>query len=105
MRFQRALLCTWFCLGTNALLAQAKPTEDSAFRTRHDFDASTVQGERTSPMGTMLDQVSVDQSYDFVTIRRNWRPEMIQSTSSLDTEVQIFLEERRFSRPSKPPSP
>ncbi|MBI2602795.1 MAG: hypothetical protein HYW48_07055 [Deltaproteobacteria bacterium] len=69
---------------------ESKPSgqEGPTFRTRHDFDAATIQGERTSPMGTMLDQSSVDQTYDFVTIRRNWRPEMIQSAQSLDTEVK-----------------
>ncbi len=54
--------------------------------TEFNFEETTVKGDRSSPMGSILEQASPDQSYDFVTIRGNWRKEMIQSADTLDAK-------------------
>ena len=77
------------------LLAQAhnppettkKKATNAKTGTDFDFEGTTVKGERTSPMGSILEQATPDQSYDFITIRGNWRKELVKSADSLDTQV------------------
>jgi hypothetical protein len=80
----------------NNTKAAAKPAKRAAAtrkkdganspRTNFDFEGSTVKGDRTAPMGSILDQASPDRTYDFVKIRRQWRKEMVNSTHSLDAK-------------------
>ena len=54
-------------------------------KTNLDFDAADISGERKTPMGSLVDSVQSDKDYDFVRLRLNWNPEMVQSASSLET--------------------
>ena len=50
-----------------------------------NFDESAIAGERRTPLGSMINQNKNDKNYDLVKIRLRWHPEMIQSTSSLES--------------------
>ena len=63
---------------------QTAPMPEKA-KTQFEFEGTSVKGERTTPMGSILEQATPDQTYDFVTIRGNWQQEMLQSAESLDT--------------------
>jgi len=54
-------------------------------QTKLDFDAADIGGQRKAPMGSFLNQNRADKEYDFVKLRLRWVPEMVQSSSSLDT--------------------
>jgi len=60
-------------------------TVRSRDQTKLDFDAADIGGQRKAPMGSFLNQNRADKEYDFVKIRLRWTPEMVQSSSSLDT--------------------
>jgi hypothetical protein len=67
--------------------AAKNPPQSPTLGTEFEFEGTTVKGERTTPMSSILEQATADQSYDFVTIRQNWRREMLDSADSLDTQV------------------
>lgn len=50
-----------------------------------DFDAVDIRGERNNALGSQLGQASANKEFDLIKIRLRWHPEMIQSTSSLET--------------------
>lgn len=60
-------------------------TVRSRDQTKLDFEAADIGGQRKAPMGSFLNQNRADKEYDFVKIRLRWVPEMVQSSSSLDT--------------------
>jgi len=50
-----------------------------------DFDAIDISGERKTPFGSIVNQNKASKDFDLIKIRLRWHPEMIQSTSSLET--------------------
>ena len=60
-------------------------TVRSRDQTKLDFEAADIGGQRKAPLGSFLNQNRSDKEYDFVKIRMRWTPEMIQSSSSLDS--------------------
>lgn len=64
----------------------AKPQEKSSvakLSTEFSFDGSLIQGERIAPSGSIIQESAADQSYDFVTVRHNWRKKMLRSVATL----------------------
>ena len=55
-----------------------------AKKTKIDFDDTDIGGAAKTPYGTMLSNTKSNKNYDMVPIRTDWRPEMLQSASSLD---------------------
>lgn len=53
-------------------------------KTKIDFDDTDIGGAAKTPYGTMLTNTKSNKNYDMVPIRTDWRPEMLQSASSLD---------------------
>ena len=49
-----------------------------------DLDAANINGERKTPLGTIITKRGGDKNYDFIWIRQKWHPEMLQSAKSLD---------------------
>lgn len=68
--------------GGNPSSKKAPPKRGTEF----EFEGSNIKGEKGTPVGSILEQASPDQTYDFVKVRRNWRKEMIKSADSLDTQ-------------------
>lgn len=104
MKFSRTLkivivitLASTFILSTE-LLAQAaskKPATreriirgegrtKSNSKTKIDFEDTDIGGARKTPMASMLNNTKAKKDYDLVPIRTDWKPEMVQSASSLD---------------------
>jgi len=54
-------------------------------RTKIDFESTDIDGQRKLPLGSILNNTKSDKNYNFVRIRTDWHPEMIQSASSLDS--------------------
>ena len=57
----------------------------SRSRTKVDFEKADISGDRRTPVGSLIEQRKADKDYDFVKLRLRWHPEMIQSTSSLNS--------------------
>lgn len=53
-------------------------------KTKIDFEDAEIGGASKTPFGTMLTNTKSNKNYDMVPIRTDWRPEMLQSASSLD---------------------
>lgn len=53
--------------------------------TKIDMEAADITGAAKTPMGTLINQNKADKNYDFIKLRLNWHPEMIQSASSLES--------------------
>jgi len=53
-------------------------------KTKIDFEDTAIGGAAKTPYGTMLSNTKSNKNYDMVPIRTDWRPEMLQSASSLD---------------------
>ena len=53
-------------------------------KTKIDFEDTAIGGAAKTPDGTMLTNTKSNKNYDMVPIRTDWRPEMLQSASSLD---------------------
>lgn len=53
-------------------------------KTKVDFEDAEIGGMRKAPMASMLNNTKAKKEYDMVPIRTDWKPEMIQSASSLD---------------------
>ena len=53
-------------------------------KTKIDFEDTDIGGAAKTPYGTMLSNTKSNKNYDMVPIRTDWRPEMLQSASSLD---------------------
>ncbi|MCX6129218.1 MAG: hypothetical protein NTX25_09180 [Proteobacteria bacterium] len=88
------LLVTWSLVGT---YASAKDKEagrkkiistearTKANKTDIDFDAAAIDGERRLPAGVAVGAAKQDHEYDLINLRLRWHPEMIKSTSNLET--------------------
>ena len=57
----------------------------SASKTSIDFDAAAIDGERRAPAGISVGGSKNNQGYDLINLRLRWHPEMIKSTSNLET--------------------
>ncbi|MCX6123443.1 MAG: hypothetical protein NTV34_01635, partial [Proteobacteria bacterium] len=53
-------------------------------KTKIDFDDTDIGGARKTPMASMINNTKAKKDYDMVPIRTDWKPEMVQSASSLD---------------------
>jgi len=53
-------------------------------KTKIDFEDTNIGGAAKTPYGSMLSNTKSNKNYDMVPIRTDWRPEMLQSASSLD---------------------
>jgi len=53
-------------------------------KTKIDFEDTDIGGAAKTPYGTMLSNTKSNKNYDMVPIRTDWRPEMLQSATSLD---------------------
>lgn len=54
-------------------------------KTNIDFDAASIDGERRTPAGVAIGSAKQDHEYDLINLRLRWHPEMIKSTSNLET--------------------
>ena len=54
-------------------------------KTEIDFDAASIDGERRLPSGVAIGGAKQDHEYDLINLRLRWHPEMIKSTSNLET--------------------
>jgi len=57
----------------------------SSAKTNIDFDAAAIDGERRAPVGVAIGSNKPDNEYDLINLRLRWHPEMIKSTSNLET--------------------
>lgn len=57
----------------------------SSSKTEIDFDAAAIDGERRTPVGVQIGSNKQDHGYDLINLRLRWHPEMIKSTSNLET--------------------
>jgi hypothetical protein len=53
-------------------------------KTKIDFEDTDIGGAVKTPYGSMLTNTKSNKNFDMVPIRTDWRPEMLQSASSLD---------------------
>ncbi len=53
-------------------------------KTKIDFEDTDIGGAVKTPYGSMLTNTKSNKNYDMVPIRTDWRPEMLQSASSLN---------------------
>ena len=54
-------------------------------QTKIDFDEASIDGRRRDPAGIAITKNRPDHEYDLINLRLRWHPEMIKSTSSLET--------------------
>lgn len=54
-------------------------------KTSIDFDEADIDGQRRQPAGIAITKKNPDQDYDLINLRLRWHPEMVQSTSNLET--------------------
>lgn len=54
-------------------------------KTNIDFDAASIDGERKIPAGVAIGGAKQDHEFDLINLRLRWHPEMIKSTSNLET--------------------
>ena len=57
----------------------------NANKTEIDFEAASIDGERRAPVGVAIGSNKQDHGYDLINLRLRWHPEMIKSTSNLET--------------------
>lgn len=89
-----------FAAGKRPLLAQNKAKKDEkagrkkflssearskGTKTNIDFDAASIDGERKIPAGVAIGGAKQEHEYDLINLRLRWHPEMIKSTSNLET--------------------
>lgn len=53
-----------------------------------DFNEASISGTRRTPMGTLIGQTKSNKDFDFVKIRMNWHPEMINSAKVLESSTR-----------------
>lgn len=53
-------------------------------KTKIDFEDTEIGGAAKTPFGSLLSNTKSNKNYDLVPIRTDWRPEMLQSATSLD---------------------
>lgn len=54
-------------------------------KTSINFDEASIDGRRRLPAGVAISKNRPDHDYDLINLRLRWHPEMIQSTTSLET--------------------
>jgi hypothetical protein len=69
--------------GRRKILTQEARTKGS--KTDIDFDAAAIDGERRIPAGIAIGGAKQEHEYDLINLRLRWHPEMIKSTSNLET--------------------
>lgn len=69
--------------GRRKILTQEARTK--ANKTDIDFDAAAIDGERRIPAGIAIGGAKQEHQYDLINLRLRWHPEMIKSTSNLET--------------------
>lgn len=70
--------------GTREKIISREGRSKSGDKTKVDFDDTDIGGARKTPMASMLSNTKAKKDYDLVPIRTDWKPEMVQSASSLD---------------------
>lgn len=70
--------------GRKKILSSEARTKGSN-KTNIDFDAAAIDGERRLPAGVNVGGAKQDNGYDLINLRLRWHPEMIKSTSNLET--------------------
>lgn len=106
MRIRIFLFITITCLSSATAMAQAKKAGESkpapgrkkilttegrttgSNKTNIDFDAAAIDGERRLPAGVNVGGAKEDNNYDLINPRLTWHPEMIKSTSNIETGKQ-----------------
>jgi hypothetical protein len=53
--------------------------------TEIDFDATSIDGQRKTPVGVSVGGSKSNNGFDLIKLRLHWHPEMVQSTSNLET--------------------
>ncbi|MCX6119576.1 MAG: hypothetical protein NT027_18725 [Proteobacteria bacterium] len=102
-RIMIALISGCTFLMPTPLLGQNANQEGSAIRNREkiisregrsntgrdakkiDFNESEISGKRKDPLISSLSNTKAKKEYDLVPIRTEWKPQMHQSASSLDS--------------------
>ncbi len=69
--------------GRRKILTQEARTKGN--KTDIDFDAAAIDGERRIPAGIAIGGAKQEHEYDLINLRLRWHPEMIKSTSNLET--------------------
>ena len=54
-------------------------------KTNINFDEASIDGRRRLPPGVAITKNRPDHDYDLINLRLRWHPEMIQSTTNLET--------------------
>lgn len=54
-------------------------------KTNIDFESESIDGERRAPAGVAIGGAKQEHEYDLINLRLRWHPEMIKSTSNLET--------------------
>lgn len=70
--------------GTRERVISREGQSKAGSKTKIDFEDTDIGGAAKTPYGTMLSNTKSNKNYDMVPIRTDWRPEMLQSASSLD---------------------
>ena len=70
--------------GTREKIISREGRSKSGDKSKVDFDDTDIGGARKTPMASMLSNTKAKKDYDLVPIRTDWKPEMVQSASSLD---------------------
>jgi hypothetical protein len=71
--------------GRKKILTGEARTKGAGSKTNIDFDAASIDGERRIPAGVAIGGAKQDHEYDLINLRLRWHPEMIKSTSNLET--------------------
>jgi hypothetical protein len=70
--------------GTRERVISREGRSKAGSKTKIDFEDTNIGGAAKTPYGSMLSNTKSNKNYDMVPIRTDWRPEMLQSASSLD---------------------
>ncbi|RYZ53294.1 MAG: hypothetical protein EOP07_18085 [Proteobacteria bacterium] len=70
--------------GRKKIITQEGRAKGSS-KTNIDFDAAAIDGERRIPAGVAIGGAKQDNQYDLINLRLIWHPEMVKSTSNLET--------------------
>lgn len=70
--------------GTREKVISREARSKAGDKSKVDFEDTDIGGARKTPMASMLSNTKAKKDYDLVPIRTDWKPEMVQSASSLD---------------------
>ncbi len=71
--------------GRKKILTGEARTKGAGTKTNIDFDAASIDVERRIPAGVAIGGAKQEHEYDLINLRLRWHPEMIKSTSNLET--------------------